>query len=48
VAVDKAKDSGGAVNAWLFFVGIQDAIDATLLVVSRYQLICCIEGSKQI
>lgn len=48
VAVDKAKDSGGAVIAWLFFVGTQDAIDPTLLVVSRYQLICCIEGSKYI
>ena len=48
VARDKAKDSGGAINAWLFFVGIQDADDPTLLVVSRYQLICCIEGPKQI
>jgi hypothetical protein len=48
VARDKAKDSGGAINAWLFFVGTQDAYDPTLLVVSRYQLICCIEGPKQI
>jgi hypothetical protein len=48
VARDKAKDSGGAVNAWLFFVGTQDDQDQTLLVVNRYQLICCIEGSKQI
>lgn len=48
VARDKAKDSGGAINAWLFFVGTQDADDPTLLVVSRYQLVCCIEGPKQI
>lgn len=48
VARDNAKDSGGATNAWLFFVAAQDADDPTLLVVSRYQLICCIEGSKQI
>jgi hypothetical protein len=48
VARDKAKDSGGAVNAWLFFVGTQDETDPTLLVVNRYQLICCIEGPKQI
>lgn len=48
VARDKAKNGGGAVNAWLFFVGIQDANDPTLLVVSRYQLICCIEGPQRI
>lgn len=48
VARDKAKDSGGAINAWLFFVGTQDADHPTLLVVNRYQLICCIEGPKQI
>lgn len=48
VARDKAKDSGGAVNAWLFFVGTQDNKDQTLLVVRRYQLICCIEGPKTI
>jgi hypothetical protein len=47
-ARNKAKDRGGAIKAWLFFVGTQDVDDPTLLVVSRYQLICCIEGPKQI
>lgn len=47
-ARNKAKDSGGAINAWLFFVGTQDSDDPTLLVVYRYQLICCIEGPKKI
>lgn len=48
VARDQAKDSGGAVKAWLFCVGIQDSKDPTLLVVSRYQTICCIEGPRSI
>ncbi len=48
VAIDKAKGSNGAVKAWLFFVGKQDNQDQTLLVVNRYQLICCLEGSKSI
>jgi hypothetical protein len=48
VARAAAKSSSGSINAWLFFVGSQDDEDQTLLVVNRYQLICCIEGAKQI
>lgn len=48
VAREVAKESGGAINAWLFFVATQDAYDQTLLSVNRYQLICCIEGPKQL
>lgn len=43
-----AKDSGGAVKAWLFFIGTQDNEDQTLLIVNRYQAICCLEGPRSI
>ncbi len=42
----QTKNSGGAIKAWLFFIGTQDDNDQTLLVVNRYQAICCIEGPK--
>jgi hypothetical protein len=47
-ARNKAKDSGGTVKAWLFFIGTQDDEDQTLLNVNRYQAICCNEGAKSI
>lgn len=43
-----AKESGGIMNAWLFFVGTQSNEDPTLLLVDKYQVICCIEGPKYI
>ncbi|TAF99108.1 MAG: hypothetical protein EAZ43_16430 [Betaproteobacteria bacterium] len=48
LARDHAKDSGGLVNAWMFFVGEQDPQDQSLLVSNRHQLICCIEEAKRI
>jgi hypothetical protein len=45
-ARNEAKKSNGAIKAWLFFVGTQDKSNPSLLIVNRYQLICCIEGSK--
>ncbi len=42
VARHEIKGKPGKVKAWLFFVGTQDAADPSLLVVTRFQLACCL------
>jgi hypothetical protein len=43
IARDEAKQhKEKAVKAWMFFVGTQDADDPALLVVDRFELVCCL------
>jgi len=45
IAKDAVKGKAGQPEkAWLFFVGTQDAEDATLFTVNRYPFICCRVG----
>ena len=44
VARDEVKGVQNGPKAWLFCVGTQDDADPTLILVTKFQLICCLVG----
>ncbi len=47
VARNEVKGVTSGPKAWLFCVGTQDDTDPTLILVNKYQLICCLVGEQR-